>query len=56
MGMTIIWESTRPLADMRSDSHGGYGFQTSWGSAAVAVELLEQALAKGSHPRGEVIV
>jgi len=36
--------------------HGGYGFQTSWGSASVAVELLEQALAKGSRPQGELIV
>ncbi|KAI0251943.1 nucleotide-binding domain-containing protein [Lactifluus subvellereus] len=28
--------------------HGGYGFQTSWGSASAAVDLLEDALAKGS--------
>ncbi|EIN08914.1 D-amino-acid oxidase [Punctularia strigosozonata HHB-11173 SS5] len=26
--------------------HGGYGFQSSWGSASMAVELLENALAK----------
>ncbi|KAJ7749293.1 D-amino-acid oxidase [Mycena maculata] len=26
--------------------HGGYGYQSSWGSAAVALELLEQALAE----------
>jgi len=29
--------------------HAGYGFQTSWGSASAAVDLLEDALAKGSH-------
>lgn len=35
-------------ADTHSDSHGGYGFQTSWGSASAALDLLEDALAKGS--------
>ena len=55
MGVIIIWDSIRPVVDTRSDSHGGYGFQTSWGSASVAVDLLEQALAEGSHPRGEFI-
>ncbi|KAH9968244.1 nucleotide-binding domain-containing protein [Russula dissimulans] len=29
--------------------HAAYGFQTSWGSASVTVDLLEDALAKGSQ-------
>jgi hypothetical protein len=29
--------------------HGGYGFQSSWGSASIALELLETALAKASN-------
>ncbi|KAH9053180.1 nucleotide-binding domain-containing protein [Lactarius vividus] len=29
-----------------TDSHGGYGFQTSWGSALAALTLLEGAFAK----------
>ncbi|KAI0305167.1 D-amino-acid oxidase [Multifurca ochricompacta] len=29
--------------------HGGYGFQTSWGSASVALDLLEGALAEGPN-------
>jgi glycine/D-amino acid oxidase-like deaminating enzyme len=36
--------------------HGGYGFQTSWGSASAAVDLLQHMLAKGSHPQGEFII
>jgi len=28
--------------------HGGYGFQTSWGSASAVVDLLEGAIAGGS--------
>ena len=27
-------------------SHGGYGFVMSWGSASIALELLEDALIK----------
>jgi len=33
--------------------HAAYGFQTSWGSASVTVDLLEDALAKGSHAKVE---
>lgn len=32
--------------DHHSCSHGGYGFIMSWGSASIALELLEDALAK----------
>ena len=31
-------------------SHGGYGYQTSWGSANVVLALLEDALAGASVP------
>lgn len=31
-------------------SHGGYGYQSSWGSASIASELLDEALAKSSEP------
>ena len=31
----------------RTGSHGGYGFQTSWGSALAALTLLEGAFANG---------
>lgn len=30
----------------RTNSHGGYGFQASWGSALAALTLLEDAFAK----------
>jgi hypothetical protein len=53
MGVVVIWMSIGSLTDTRFDSHGGYGFQTSWGSASVAVELLEHALSRGSHVEGE---
>jgi D-amino-acid oxidase len=34
-------------AELTTRRHGGYGFQSSWGSASVALRLLESALAKG---------
>jgi hypothetical protein len=32
-------------------SHGGYGFQSSWGSASMALELLEGALKEGESAK-----
>jgi len=37
---------------IRVDSHGGYGFQTSWGSARAALDLLEDAFAKDERKVG----
>jgi hypothetical protein len=36
---------------MISYSHGGYGFQSSWGSASMALELLEGALKDGESAK-----
>ena len=34
----------RKLSLSHIDSHGGYGFQTSWGSALAVLTLLEGAI------------
>ncbi|KIY48481.1 nucleotide-binding domain-containing protein [Fistulina hepatica ATCC 64428] len=38
--------STRKVPVIHNYGHGGYGFQSSWGSASIALELLEKALAE----------
>jgi len=43
-------ESKRRVPVVYNYGHGGFGFQSSWGSASKALELLEGALAKGNAP------
>lgn len=37
---------SRGIENLSHDRHAGYGFQSSWGSAQVAKDLLEDALVK----------
>jgi D-amino-acid oxidase len=48
--------SSHMLPDERLNAgrHGGYGFQSSWGSATIAVRLLEGALEKGEVAKDEL--
>ncbi|KAG8988015.1 hypothetical protein FRB90_003015 [Tulasnella sp. 427] len=40
----IVQGSTRKAVVVHNYGHGGYGYQSSWGSATMALELLEKAL------------
>jgi len=40
----VIAGSTGKAIVVHNYGHGGYGYQSSWGSATMALELLTQAL------------
>jgi hypothetical protein len=56
MGAYLVADYLRgpPVSAERACRHGGYGFQSSWGSARLAFELLQGALARGEAARDEL--
>jgi D-amino-acid oxidase len=50
----LSWKRMGVLMCVGSIRHGGYGFQSSWGSAGMALQLLKGALEKGEGAKLEL--